>query len=93
MIKTTQVKFYYILILLLITVAGLSSCQKNEKAAEKAVESPSVSLSEQLSALQMYHFKELVKAPEFELPSVEGKNVSLSQYRGKVVLLSIWTTW
>jgi peroxiredoxin len=33
------------------------------------------------------------KAPEFELLSVTGERVSLKQYRGKVVLLSFWTTW
>jgi peroxiredoxin len=32
-------------------------------------------------------------APDFTLPDLQGKQVSLSQYRGKVVLLNFWATW
>lgn len=46
-----------------------------------------------LSSINMYSFKEPIKAPSFELPSINGENVSLSQFQGKVVLLSFWTTW
>jgi len=34
-----------------------------------------------------------VRAPNFSLPDLEGKNVSLTDYKGKVVLLNIWATW
>jgi peroxiredoxin len=32
-------------------------------------------------------------APDFALKSVQGENLRLSEYRGQVVLLSIWATW
>jgi peroxiredoxin len=32
-------------------------------------------------------------APNFTLPGLDGKMVSLNDYRGKVVLLNIWATW
>ncbi|MFQ5896558.1 MAG: TlpA disulfide reductase family protein [Nitrospinota bacterium] len=32
-------------------------------------------------------------APDFTLPDLNGKEVSLSQYKGKVVLLNFWATW
>jgi cytochrome c biogenesis protein CcmG, thiol:disulfide interchange protein DsbE len=32
-------------------------------------------------------------APEFALPGLDGKEVRLSDYRGKVVLVNFWGTW
>lgn len=32
-------------------------------------------------------------APDFTLLDLDGKQVSLSDYRGKVVLLNFWATW
>lgn len=32
-------------------------------------------------------------APDFSLPDVKGRKLSLSSYRGKVVLLDFWATW
>jgi cytochrome c biogenesis protein CcmG, thiol:disulfide interchange protein DsbE len=34
-----------------------------------------------------------VKAPDFTLPDLSGKAVSLNQYLGKVVVLDFWATW
>ncbi|MCJ7538746.1 MAG: TlpA family protein disulfide reductase [Desulfobacterales bacterium] len=32
-------------------------------------------------------------APNFTFPGLEGKTVSLTDYKGKVVFLNIWATW
>ena len=32
-------------------------------------------------------------APDFQLPSLNGQSVSLSDFRGKPVLLNFWATW
>jgi peroxiredoxin len=32
-------------------------------------------------------------APDFELNSLDGKRIKLSDYRGKAVLLNFWATW
>jgi peroxiredoxin len=37
--------------------------------------------------------KERKKAPDFTLRDSDGKNVKLSEYKGKVVLLNFWATW
>jgi peroxiredoxin len=33
------------------------------------------------------------RAPDFTLTSVEGTQVSLQQYQGKVIFLNFWATW
>ena len=38
-------------------------------------------------------FKKGAPAPNFTLPDIYGKMVSLNDYRGQVVLLNIWATW
>ncbi len=37
--------------------------------------------------------KNSVPAPGFALPDLDGKMVSLADFKGKVVLLNIWATW
>jgi len=32
-------------------------------------------------------------APDFSFPGLDGKMVSLSDYKGKVVLINVWATW
>ena len=32
-------------------------------------------------------------APELSLKALDGKDINLSQYRGKVVLVNFWATW
>lgn len=34
-----------------------------------------------------------IKAPDFNLERVDGEVVSLSDYKGKVILLNFWATW
>ncbi len=35
----------------------------------------------------------LKPAPTFELPDINGKKVSLADFKGKVVLINFWATW
>lgn len=32
-------------------------------------------------------------APDFVLPTLDGREIRLSEYRGKVVILDFWATW
>jgi peroxiredoxin len=37
--------------------------------------------------------KDHLLAPDFTLPQLDGQDLRLSSYRGKVVLLDFWATW
>ncbi|HKK66494.1 MAG TPA: TlpA disulfide reductase family protein [Clostridia bacterium] len=37
--------------------------------------------------------KETTPAPDFTIETLQGDRVSLSDYRGEVVLLNLWATW
>lgn len=42
---------------------------------------------------EAYAARQRVTAPDFQLRTLEGKPVRLSDFRGKVVLMNFWTTW
>jgi thiol-disulfide isomerase/thioredoxin len=46
-----------------------------------------------MEELAIVRFEEKIKAQNFILTSLEGNEVSLEDYRGKIVLLNFWATW
>jgi peroxiredoxin len=46
-----------------------------------------------LESLKMSSIREGIQAPDFTFPGLDGENISLSDYTGKVVLVNIWATW
>ena len=81
-----------------VLMAGMNACTKDtgvnsSDAAVSAERDSTAGIADLLAAMNMYYFRDAPRAPDFELPSVTGGKISLSQYRGKVVLLSFWTTW
>jgi cytochrome oxidase Cu insertion factor (SCO1/SenC/PrrC family) len=87
--KTVTIK-YTITILLLFFIPSLNSCAKEKSEEPLKISSSADALMESLNIQKVAR---PVKAPDFKLLSVNGKKVSLSQYRGKIVLLSFWATW
>ena len=42
---------------------------------------------------KLQELKERDTAPDFTLPNADGKQVSIKDFRGKVVFLNFWATW
>lgn len=76
-----------VLFSLSIFLSGCTKDKSNHELTEKT------SIAELMAAMNIKHITQPTGAPDFELFSVKGEKVSLSQYRGKVVLLSFWSTW
>ena len=45
------------------------------------------------ASLQVQQYDPPRPAPEFSLPDVKGRNATLAELRGKVVMLFFWATW
>ena len=68
-----------IILLLLLTFSLLTACKPNkDSSAERGLgEGPRVGY----------------RAPNFRLKNLEGKEISLASFKGKVVFLNFWATW
>lgn len=91
-------KIFVFAIIVLSLLAALFLKIKTDKQSTEApgiATSPAVSssLPEMLASLNLIGPAETKKAPEFELFSLKGEKISLSQFRGKAVMLSFWATW
>ncbi len=91
-------KLHIICLIFILTIA-ISACA-NENQTEistdttiPAEENQAGNVIDLLASMNMYHFKDPVQAPDFELTSVDRKKVGLARYRGNVVVLSFWATW
>lgn len=73
-------------------IAKTKTAAENAKAwwAEHQREFPSVTLEVPADA---YAGRSPVPAADFQLRTLEGRLVRLSDFRGKVVLMNFWTTW
>jgi len=75
---------------LLLFIPLLAACTENR---DSKTSGNKMSVAELMSSMDIKQMTQQVKAPDFELPSAGGGQVGLSQHRGKVVLLSFWSTW
>jgi peroxiredoxin len=46
-----------------------------------------------MEALGIMQFDEKIEAPDFSLKNLNGTDVGIKDYRGKIVFLNFWATW
>ncbi len=89
----------YFLILFAVSFYSFSlfGCNKNvtekKDSPQKANNAAVSNMQESSPAAVVNSDMDLRKAPGFSLVDTKGKKISLSKYRGKVVILDFWATW
>jgi cytochrome oxidase Cu insertion factor (SCO1/SenC/PrrC family) len=83
-------KIYFSIVMICFLALVLFACTKDKTGEQTKGNSTTDDLMAGMSIQRITH---PAAAPDFELFSVKGERISLSQYRGKVVLLSFWATW
>ena len=73
------------LVLISVLIAGIIVFEQDASAkSNQPLQSSSNATSENSTKL---------KAPDFTLTDMEGNNVSLSDYKGNVIIINFWATW
>lgn len=72
--------------IVLITLLTVAIVQAMDKKAETQTSST-------VTSSQAYGLNIGAKAPDFQLKTVTGKSVQLSDFKGKKVMLNFWATW
>ena len=75
----------FVILLIIIFVIFLFIPGKNYTSSTKVVDNSNLSGKNNNQSENL--------APNFTLLDTEGNNVSLSAYKGKVVIINFWTTW
>jgi len=87
--KITQ----FISIFLISTVVLLGCAEKAEKAETAKAESPVMENTGAVNNTSVSDANKAGKAPDFKLQSIDGKEIKLSDYKGKIVIIDFWATW
>ena len=78
-------------IFLILSAISSFSCQTKQKVRELSEPQELVSNDERKKQPERPDYA--IKAPDFELRTIKGDIVKLSDLKGKVVLLNFWGTW
>ena len=59
----------------------------------KTTELPLKGEVDYLTQMGMTKPNQIINAPGFVLPDLEGRKISLNDFQGKFVILNFWATW
>jgi cytochrome c biogenesis protein CcmG/thiol:disulfide interchange protein DsbE len=81
----------YLIVIVSFSIMLLAGCSKNASDINKEENSTSGSSKGSNNADNINADRD--KAPDFSLAGPSGKTVSLSDFKGKVVIVDFWATW
>lgn len=81
------------IILLVFIFAGLMESTRASSDIPGSNIQTSTNTAELMALMNIHQLVRPEPSQDFNLMSLEGDIVRLSQYRGEVVLLSFWATW
>lgn len=87
--KKNIVGFGILTVLILLFIMNIL---KDDKVSETALTS-SAHIANEIEAEEIEVNGELKIAQDFTLTTLQGEQVSLSDYKGKIVILNFWVTW
>lgn len=85
--------FAILALAVVILVVNIWKPDSTESEKKTAAPTEEVSGEEDIPGAKLSALREGAEAPEFELTTLDGKAVKLSDYRGKKVILNFWATW
>lgn len=84
-------KIFALLLIAAMIGIAVTNFVKTKVAEEQKVDMRSTIVEDKLGVKSGLAVGEL--APDFELETLDGKKVKLSDYKGKKVILNFWATW
>ncbi len=91
--NTLAKKWFGVLVLVLLAVIDIINIMKDRQEITE-IENPGLKVTdEQIASGAAVGLGVGEKAPDFKLQTLDGKEVLLSDYRGKKVILNFWATW